>query len=117
MKKQSQTYRLTGAFLLCFFLFGGFIAPIVHDIHHGLEWAENDRLCDHSGHTTGFEQVASEFDLDHCTACANRSPAERVESIVLAEPIRTIEWLHTDRLDLNSLSVRDASARAPPATA
>ncbi len=65
--------KLAVSALLIAVMFGGALAPVVHQFQHG--WASrlaavNDsEACAHSPHDTGFEAATSSLDDVHCTQC------------------------------------------------
>ena len=67
-----------GSLLLTAFLLGGVLAPALHTVQHGLEWAETQaaaHACDHTAHAATFEDAHAVVNIDICPFCLHRMKA------------------------------------------
>lgn len=84
MRSLSKNIAWPGGLLLAAFLLGGVLAPTLHTVQHGLEWAETRtaaiHACDHAAHAATFEDAHAVVNLDICLFCLHRikAPVEGV---------------------------------------
>ena len=109
----------SGSLLLAAFLLGGVLAPALHTVQHGLEWAETQataHACDHSAHAATFEDAHAIVHLDICPFCLHRMKAS-VEAPPPQHIFAALERVyHPKDYRYHDAAPNDYGARAPPPT-